>query len=178
MMTRLGLGLLFAAISLVGCGSGAESSNELVIARCSSDQPFCQKFQGRSWTNMNESMTYDAAEKYCASLGGRLPTISELRTLVVDCETTKAGGTCGITDTCSSGVTCWDTQACQNCGDGGHSVFHDDEHAWSSTPFGEATKGGYWLDVKPGSRWNLTFRYSEIEPMDPNYPIRSYCLKP
>lgn len=166
-MARLG----FVGLLLVTLGCAAGSDNELVLGPCSIDEPLCQRFQGHSWSEEKEDLTIDAAKEYCSSIGARLPTISELRTLVVDCETTKAGGTCGLTDTCSSSVTCYDDHACANCGDGGQSVFGGDNHFWSSTPFGNETTFKL-RPVKPGSMWTIAFRYNSIDPWDPDYRSR------
>jgi hypothetical protein len=57
---------------------------------------------------------------------------------------------------------------CVGCGDGGQSVFGEDNHAWSSTPVAD----------QPGDIWNVTFRYSSVDPMKSDYPISAYCLKP
>jgi hypothetical protein len=168
MMTRFGLvGLLLATLWFAGCGSGGDS-NDLVIGLCTSDKPLCQKFQGHSWSNMKDDLTFEAAKEYCSSLGGRLPTISELRTLIVECETTQPGGACRVTDTCTSNATCSEHMPCVGCGDGGLSVFHDDNPFWSSIPVAD----------QPGDIWTIAFRYSDISPIRSDYPISAYCVGP
>lgn len=62
---------------------------------------------------------YDVDE-YCKSLeyGGysdwRLPTISELRSIVRGCDATETEGSCGVTDTCLDRSSCYD-QSCNGC---------------------------------------------------------------
>ncbi|MFO0750627.1 MAG: DUF1566 domain-containing protein [Myxococcota bacterium] len=70
-------------------------------------------------------LAWDAAAAHCAGLvlGGhddwRLPTISELRTLLRGCPDTVSGGPCAETDSCTgAGPTCYDGQACMGCNDG------------------------------------------------------------
>ncbi len=66
--------------------------------------------------------SYGNARAYCATLdwGGRtdwrLPTISELRTLVRGCPKSETGGNCGITDECLS-LDC-PTEECGICESG------------------------------------------------------------
>ncbi|HEX7509304.1 MAG TPA: hypothetical protein VF550_21200 [Polyangia bacterium] len=99
----------------------------------------------RSTTTM---VVYDA-EKYCAAMGGRLPTISELRTLIVGCVATQTGGACGLTDTCLTAADCR-TSVCAGCGlvsDGSFSTFVDTGALWSSSLLGNV------------ARWVVDFNY-------------------
>jgi uncharacterized protein (TIGR02145 family) len=79
-------------------------------------------------------MNWDEAVSYCEDLGGRLPTISELRTLIQNCPATETGGECGATDSCLSS-DCWNGKCdgCENDTSGKYSVFGDTSWFWSSS---------------------------------------------
>lgn len=80
-------------------------------------------------------MNYIDAKSYCKNLGGRLPTISELRTLIQNCPKTETDGPCGVADNCLHGDSCWN-KACGGCStdkSGEYSVFGDTETFWSSS---------------------------------------------
>jgi hypothetical protein len=80
-----------------------------------------------SWevTPSGGSETWQSAVDSCAALSlcghddWRLPTISELRSLIRGCAATQTGGTCGVTDTCLS-IDCLSKVICNGCSpDGG-----------------------------------------------------------
>ena len=95
---------------------------------------------GKKWSSRSsKAMNWKQANKYCENLkedgssNWRLPTISELRTLITECDSTEAGGTCGVTDQCLSVEEC-KNKACSGCGrKAQHNRFGDKGFFWSSS---------------------------------------------
>ena len=113
------------------------------------------------WQRSNSDlMSWSTANGYCAQLdlggysGWRLPTISELRTLIRGCPNTQSGGACGVTDTCISYKNCKEAtgSACDGCsglgGPGEHgfywtkgvwNYFVNNSQTWGNTVFWSST---------------------------------------
>ena len=91
-----------------GCNDGYAWSGDKCLPKCGTDSDFpCIDSQtGLVWSSLaDETMAWDAAGTRCESElteGGytdwRLPTIDELRTLIVNCSGSQAGGACVISD--------------------------------------------------------------------------------
>jgi len=104
-------------------------------------------------------MTWEAAKAYCDnwSLDGhddwRLPTISELRSLIRGCDFTVTGGACNITDDCLDS-TCWNYPGCNGCdplaGPGSGGAYWPPEMSgkigcdWSSSPLPDSDVDYAW----------------------------------
>jgi hypothetical protein len=143
---------------------------------------------GDTWKDPTSGLTWQAAptggplkwaeaQTHCASLrlGGfndwRLPTISELRSLVRGCPATQNHGSCGVTDSCTTS-RCW-KDACKECaGQGGpgpggaywpSELSGDASWCWSSSPvsdadgawsvgFGDGQVGRRYINIPAGAR--------------------------
>ena len=137
-----------------GVGAGGSGSNSTVWTDPATDL---------TWPNVHlEPMSWQDANTYCNDLdfGGhddwRLPTISELRTLVRGCTTQSSDGACGVTDTCVTS-DCQDT--CYPCVSGhgptngcyGPAELPDECGCfWSSTFYASATDLWWDFDFEDG----------------------------
>ena len=140
--------LLLSVFMVVSC-DGGDTGN---TGNCSGSFPNYHK--GLCWSDRSSStMNHDAAISYCQNMGGRLPTISELRTLIQNCPATETGGECGVTDSCLSS-DCWNAP-CYGCGydeSVKYSVFGDTYWLWSSSSYVSSTHNA----------WNVNFNYGNV----------------
>ncbi|MBO4698787.1 DUF1566 domain-containing protein [bacterium] len=119
-----------------------------------------KKVEPKKWSSRSKKvMDWNTADQYCKNLkeGGasdwRLPTISELRTLVMNCESTEFGGACGVTDDCLSLNSC-KNKSCRGCGRKiRHNKFGDKGFFWSSS-ISPDNKNAWYIDFTYGSVHN------------------------
>ena len=127
-----------------------------------------------------DTMKYSPASTYCSDsemqgYGGfydwRLPTISELRTLIQNCSSTETGGSCGVTDSCLSYNECRN-DACLGCSsdpNGKYSKFEDIGWIWSSSIASD--------DIN--NAWRIYFNEGRVDrspnAVDGNYYVR--CVR-
>ncbi len=89
-------------------------------------------------------VTWQTANEYCYNLvynghdDWRLPTLSELRQLIINCPETETGGECPVSDVCYSAETCL-TDSCKGClssenkMNGQYSSLGDWDRMWTAT---------------------------------------------
>ena len=107
---------------------------------------------GRVWSARAQyAKEWSEAKTYCANLeeGGypkgtwQLPTIDDLRTIIVKCTYNMPGGQCGVKDECTAS-SCYDQLTCNNntthsdcrkndSGCGSHSKLCETKQLWSSS---------------------------------------------
>jgi hypothetical protein len=106
----------------------------------------------------SEGMTWSEAQAYCEHLsldglrGWRLPSISELRSVIRRCAKTQSGGPCGVTDSCLKD-SCSRGGDCYGCSKRNiftkcfwHNEFIGEcDSYWSSSPY-ERSHGAWLID--------------------------------
>ena len=129
---------------------------------CPESNKFCHPHNGLDWSDASgKKMFTGEAVEYCENLGGRLPTISELRTLVQNCPATETGGECKVTDNCLSYDDCRN-DACDGCEydkdhSGKYSISGDNYYLWSSSSRLVSQS------VDTSYVWFMNFCYGEVE---------------
>ena len=108
------MALLFAFAS---CDCGEDDDDEKETPQ----EVWEDSTSGLMWQNTSACcFDIDSGQSYCKNLkwGGyndwRLPSISELRTLIRECDSTETGGECGVTDDCLAEESCYD-KVCAGC---------------------------------------------------------------
>lgn len=107
-----------------------------------------------------EAIDYCALLELAGETDWRLPTISELRTLIRGCPSTATGGSCGVTDDCATGRCVGDP--CDGCADDEGPA---DGCYWPEDALlGECVP--HWSSTRPPdpySLWYLDFRQGQID---------------
>ena len=111
---------------------------------------------------------------YCSSLDKcgfndwRLPTVTELRTLIQNCPDTEIGGSCRLTDSCLHDRECWQGEDCysDSCSSGGnYSKLGDKGWFWSSS--GYHTPSGLPYDDWTTNSYGVNFSKATL--------IKNFC---
>lgn len=107
--------------------------------KCEAKIAECSPINGLMWSSKYDEKDFYDAKDYCESVvtcgenGWRMPTISELRTLIKNCAKTETGGSCKVTDNCVSSQCDSDNCYLPRCGSSSHSIFGDTNSLWSSS---------------------------------------------
>lgn len=109
---------------------------------------------GYKWSPVSkENLNWESAKEYCLNLSTeglswKLPSISELRTLVRNCPNSETGGACGITDSCAGSSECLGVDVCEGCSEteGEKSKTGDMGWFWSSSEDADITAYGWLID--------------------------------
>ena len=121
-----------------------------------------------SFLEFPEAVTYCDNLDYGGHQDWRLPTVSELRTIVRGCSQTEAGGSCAVTDQCPQ-QDCWDITDCKSCewmsgpANGFYVVseladYTTVDYYWSSTLVD--------ANIQPDRSWSLLFATGNISELD------------
>ncbi len=116
---------------------------------------FPNEHDGLNWSDVldtSEGGDWGEAVGCCKKLGGRLPTISELRTLIQNCPGTETGGECGVTDDCLSFADCWNHPCfgCEYDESGKYSIFGDADILWSSSEQSDNADRAWYVSFNDG----------------------------
>ena len=140
-------------------------------ATCIGSDKFCHSYDGLYWSDApSDKMTWDDAITYCENLGGRLPNITELRTIIINCPGTMTGGACAINEPDHLGDS--DHSEADCCCDGS---------AESYSALGDSKGTYFWSSseqsVNAEYAWHVNFAYGSVYS---NFKYNLYyvrCLK-
>jgi len=113
--------LVLVILSMVSCGDDDDDDDDDAPQEVWEDSS-----SGLIWQNDSACCyNWKNSKSYCKNLnwGGyndwRLPSISELRSLIRGCEITEVGGACGVTNDCTNGDNCYNDLCNYGCMYGG-----------------------------------------------------------
>jgi len=154
----------------------------LVFAACSDEY----SSDGLTWQDppSSKGFTWEEAIAYCDELefkglnDWRLPSISELRSLIRGCEYTETGGFCDVTDDCTE-KDCWE-ESCSGCqflaGPGSGGAY------WPDRMSGEFDLVYYWSSSAVpdfnGYAWIVGFDFGNIAHPEVNEGGAARCVRP
>jgi len=142
--------LIVFLLFLLSCGGVEETDNdsdEMTDMESNDDEnsiefPWTDPHTGLVWSVKNDryGVKHDSANYFCKNMkenekkDWRIPTISELRTLIKNCSKTETTGQCKASDSCqTSACITASCGGCENSSDGRYSKLGDTGWYWSST---------------------------------------------
>jgi len=154
----------FSVIVSDGCQMAVESF--AVDAVCAVDFP--NYHDGRCWSDKPSStMEWQDAMDYCEGMGGKLPNIQELRTLIQNCPQTEypqpdgQDSWCEIEDPDKLASGDW-TDDCHPGCSGDLSVFEDTGWFWSSSVQSDDTSYAWRVDFGNGNVYGSNRNYNSL----------------
>ena len=166
-------------IVLEQCGDGCDSST----GKC---KPWKDPDSKLVWSSKrSEEILWDDAVSYCENLdeGGhsdwRLPNISELRTLILNCPASITGGICPVTESCISFVSCFS----EECG-----CYTEPADGNNPNRYSKIDNTGYMInmnfwsssvipDLEDYSRWCINFQTAYINSCDARVKSNVRCVR-
>ena len=119
--------------------------------------PCVDSATGYFWSKPSDNkMEWSDAKKHCKN-DWKLPTIDQLRTVIINCENTKTNGTCRVTDSCTKN-DCYaeaDCSCTQNETQGYYSKLGFSADCWSAT-YNASASDNSW-------NWYVSFSNAEIK---------------
>ncbi|HSA33006.1 MAG TPA: DUF1566 domain-containing protein [bacterium] len=147
----------------------------LFVVACGEDETKETEMTNKQWSQEKSGITQYDAIVYCEDLveeghdDWRLPTISELRSLIKDCSKTALGGSCRASDGCLSS-SCWSFD-CDGCPeeeeDVTHSRLDDSSEFWSSSLVSEL----------PDMAWEIFFQNGGVYHANRDDEINARCVR-
>ncbi|HNT26934.1 MAG TPA: DUF1566 domain-containing protein [bacterium] len=127
--------LLTPLFLLLACGG--DDGNDPVDDNAQSDAdttPVWVTYAGIEWSPLRtRRVTWESAKNYCGAMGARLPTINELRKIIINCPQTEYGGVCKASDPDCLRWDCW-SEGCDCDGSAdSYSALGDIHRLWSSS---------------------------------------------
>lgn len=126
---------------------------------------------GLKWSiPTNFDQTWYDSKTYCEKLGGRLPTISELRMLIQNCPATETGGSCNVTDRCLS-RECYSDE-CEEC------IYDDEDHDYCVLDYHPKLWSSSTHSDHDDRAWTISCTFGEIRNTSKNsFATSVTCVK-
>ena len=143
-----------------------------------SDPSCTDSGNGLIWSGKTTATySWSDSKNYCENQGNgwRLPTIDELRTLVLNCAETATNGACNVKEGClNDSSDCYSATYCvsKNCptrNDGSYSRLGDTGYLWSSSE----------MEGNANRAWYINFKFAAIGSSDKSRSDLAYtrCVK-
>ncbi len=161
--------ILAALFALVACGGEEEKHTTPEEIKYTEDG--WAIYAGLEWSPLSENeMKWQAAMDYCESIEARLPNITELRKIIINCPGSTYGGACQVSDPdclssdCRKDEDClcdYSAESYSALGDGKGVIL------WSSSSLANYTSGA----------WYVIFDYGDLYGGNKNLYTHARCVR-